>query len=104
MTAADHPTLDEIRKRRDWILALVEAGGREALFSLPQGEYTCPCCFHPTLRMRGYFGFCEECDWEDDGQDDHDADVVRGGPNGSLSLTEARRIYRELRRLPPLEL
>ncbi|MEV7240869.1 CPCC family cysteine-rich protein [Streptomyces sp. NPDC093248] len=24
-------------------------------------------------------------------QDDHDADRVRGGPNGCLSLTEARR-------------
>jgi hypothetical protein len=25
------------------------------------------------------------CFWEDDGQDDHDADLVRGGPNGALS-------------------
>lgn len=33
---------------------------------------------------------CPVCWWEDDGQDDHDADEVRGGPNGSLSLTEAR--------------
>jgi len=31
--------------------------------------------------------------WEDDGQDDHDADEVRGGPNGSLSLTQARANY-----------
>jgi len=28
--------------------------------------------------------------WEDDGQDDHDADEVRGGPNGTLSLLQAR--------------
>ncbi len=28
--------------------------------------------------------------WEDDGQDGHDADVVRGGPNGRLSLIVAR--------------
>lgn len=34
------------------------------------------------------------CFWEDDGQDDHDADTVRGGPNGSLSLTQARASYR----------
>lgn len=31
------------------------------------------------------------CWWEDDGQDNGDADVVRGGPNGELSLTNARR-------------
>ena len=28
--------------------------------------------------------------WEDDGQDNHDADVIRGGPNYGLSLTQAR--------------
>lgn len=38
---------------------------------------------------------CDICFWEDDGQDDQDADEVRGGPNGSLSLTEARRNFRE---------
>jgi hypothetical protein len=32
--------------------------------------------------------------WEDDGQDDHDADEVRGGPNGDLSLTQARINFR----------
>jgi hypothetical protein len=37
---------------------------------------------------------CEVCYWEDDGQDDHDAEVVRGGPNGGLSLSEARANYR----------
>ena len=33
---------------------------------------------------------CKVCFWEDDGQDDHDADDVRGGPNGTLSLRQAR--------------
>lgn len=33
------------------------------------------------------------CFWEDDGQDDHDADEVRGGPNGLLSLTQGRRNF-----------
>ena len=33
------------------------------------------------------------CFWEDDGQDDHDADEVRGGPSYTLSLTEARANY-----------
>ena len=36
------------------------------------------------------------CFWEDDGQDDWDADVMRGGPNGLLSLTEARANYARL--------
>ncbi|WP_326608352.1 hypothetical protein OG930_04775 [Streptomyces sp. NBC_01799] len=27
---------------------------------------------------------CPVCFWEDDGQGDHDADRVRGGPNGRL--------------------
>jgi hypothetical protein len=35
------------------------------------------------------------CFWEDDGQDDIDADIVYGGPNGSLSLTQARHNYQE---------
>lgn len=30
------------------------------------------------------------CNWEDDGQGDEDADIVRGGPNGDYSLSEAR--------------
>ncbi len=54
----------------------------------------CPCCFDPTLAMRGGFEICPKCGWEDDGQDDHDADVIRGGPNGDLSLTQARTSYR----------
>lgn len=39
------------------------------------------------------YELCPVCFWEDDGQDDHDADEVRGGPNGTLSLTEARANY-----------
>jgi hypothetical protein len=35
------------------------------------------------------------CFWEDDGQDDHDADEVRGGPNGLLSLAEARIAFKQ---------
>jgi hypothetical protein len=56
----------------------------------PEHFYTCPCCAHPTLGARGTYEICDVCDWEDDGQDDHDSWVVRGGPNGSLSLDEAR--------------
>ncbi|MBZ3908013.1 CPCC family cysteine-rich protein [Streptomyces griseiscabiei] len=55
----------------------------------------CPCCFQPTLEERANFEICPECGWEDDGQDDSDAHVVRGGPNGSLSLARARSEYAE---------
>ncbi|WP_189486477.1 CPCC family cysteine-rich protein [Asticcacaulis endophyticus] len=50
----------------------------------------CPCCKFPTLNARGPRGeICVICWWEDDGQDDHDANDVRGGPNGRYSLTAA---------------
>lgn len=58
------------------------------------GSEHCPCCRHLTLAFRGGFEMCRVCGWEDDGQDDHDADLVNGGPNGSMSLTEARQRFR----------
>jgi methylenetetrahydrofolate reductase (NADPH) len=57
----------------------------------------CPCCQCKTLGVRGAYEICAVCFWEDDDQDDYDADVVRGGPNGSLSLTEGRANYRAFR-------
>jgi hypothetical protein len=56
----------------------------------------CPCCGCKTLDKRGEWEICSVCFWEDDGQDDYDADDVRGGPNGSLSLTVARANYLRL--------
>ena len=53
-------------------------------------RFTCPCCGYPTLDERGLDEICYLCWWEDDGQDDRDADVVRGGPNHQWSLTRAR--------------
>ena len=53
----------------------------------------CPCCLDSTLAERGCYEICPNCGWEDDGQDDYDADVVRGGPTGNLSLTEALLSY-----------
>nr|WP_238547347.1 CPCC family cysteine-rich protein [Actinoplanes friuliensis] len=50
----------------------------------------CPCCGYVTLEQRGEYEICPVCFWEDDGQDDHDAHEVRGGPNRALSLTQAR--------------
>jgi len=57
------------------------------------GPFACPCCGSLTLPTRGDYELCPVCFWEDDGQDDHDADEVRGGPNGLLSLTQARANY-----------
>jgi Cysteine-rich CPCC len=59
-----------------------------------RAKVPCPCCGNLTLTHGGGFEMCPVCHWEDDGQDDADADVVRGGPNGTRSLTEAREIYR----------
>lgn len=59
------------------------------------GFYRCPCCGCRTLRERAGFEICPVCFWEDDGQDSHDADEVRGGPNGSLSLTQAQRNFQD---------
>ena len=53
-------------------------------------SYRCPCCGFKTLYGRGQDEICPVCFWEDDGQDEHDADDVRGGPNRDLSLTKAR--------------
>src|SRR5262245_44738442 len=53
----------------------------------------CPCCGFLTLTERNSFENCHVCFWEDDGQDDFDADEIKGGPNGSLSLSEARRNF-----------
>ncbi len=61
--------------------------------SEPRQRVPCPCCGFRTLDDRGGFEICPVCNWEDDGQDDADAEFVRGGPNGSLSLTEARRNF-----------
>lgn len=58
--------------------------------------YRCPCCGNKTLCGRGHYEICPVCLWEDDGQDDHDADEVRGGPNYELSLSQARQNFREI--------
>ena len=57
--------------------------------------YRCPCCRCRTLLERAGYEICPVCFWEDDGQDDHDADDVRGGPNADLSLGRARQNFRE---------
>ena len=50
----------------------------------------CPCCGRRTLAEIRADCICGVCWWHDDGQDNSEADVVRGGPNADLSLTQAR--------------
>jgi hypothetical protein len=56
--------------------------------------HPCPCCGGLTLHSKGNYEGCFLCGWEDDGQDDWDADEVRGGPNEDHSLTEARANFK----------
>ncbi len=55
--------------------------------------YRCPCCKFKTLCGRGQDEICKVCFWHDDCQDEHDAEVVRGGPNYHLSLRQAQANY-----------
>jgi hypothetical protein len=90
----DDPSLSDeelLERRRQWFEAYTS---QRNVYAAERGEpYTCPCCGHPTLSERGVYEICPECGWEDDGQDDHDSTVVRGGPNGGLSLDAARARY-----------
>ena len=90
----DDPNLSDeelLERRSAWFDAYTS---QRNVFAPPSDDlYTCPCCGHATLPERGGYEICRKCGWEDDGQDDHDSDVVRGGPNGSLSLDAARARY-----------
>jgi hypothetical protein len=56
----------------------------------------CLCCGFLTLDKPDAQALCPVCWWQDDGQDDSDADVVRGTVNGGLSLSAARENFRRL--------
>jgi hypothetical protein len=45
----------------------------------------CPCCGYRTGCTT-----CPVCFWTDDGQTDSDAQITMGGPNGEVSLRDAR--------------
>jgi hypothetical protein len=66
-----------------------KAAEPEAPPSVPFGMVACPCCGRATLETRGQYEICPVCFWEDDGQDNADASVARGGPN-RVSLVEGR--------------
>ncbi len=91
------PSPEELERRRQWFEWYVDRVSSHSI-NMPQSEhgpYRCPCCGCKTLDERGGYEICQVCFWEDDGQDDHDANIVRGGPNGALSLSEARANYRK---------
>ena len=92
---AQGPDDEELQRRRRWFELYCERLENKSVRSGPSPgvRYPCPCCYCVTLDERGGFDICPVCFWEDDGQDDHDADVVRGGPNGGLSLAAARKNY-----------
>jgi hypothetical protein len=46
------------------------------------------------LRERGGLETCPVCAWRDAGSDECDADMMSEGPNGPLSLRQARANYR----------
>jgi hypothetical protein len=87
------PSPEDVARRRQWFDWYVEQLNNNSVRHFGCGPFHCPCCGCKTLDQRGDFDICPVCFWEDDGQDDHDADVVRGGSNGSLSLTQARQNF-----------
>src|SRR5262245_4885935 len=90
--ATAEPSPHELARRMAWFEDYTSM-----LDGQPSGlPLRCPCRFCKTLSERGGFEICAVCFWEDDGQDNYDAEVVRGRPNGVLTLTQARANYRQL--------
>ena len=90
----EEPSAEQLAARIAWSEQYVEALNTRSVVAEPgSGPHACPCCRESTLDGRGMYEICPVCGWEDDGQDDQDAEDVRGGPNGTISLAEARRRY-----------
>jgi hypothetical protein len=88
------PKIGEFERRMEWFERYTDQLEKHSVVAgRDGGPYRCPCCHFKTLPERGGYDICKVCFWEDDGQDDQDAAVVRGGPNGRLSLIEARENY-----------
>ncbi len=64
--------------------------GCESIEGEPVKFEACPCCGRRTIEERGHYDICRICWWEDDGQDNSDADIIMGGPNYEISLTQGR--------------
>ena len=90
----------------NWFHWYAEQVNKKKSWAMYRERYLCPCCYMPTLDERAGYDICTICFWEDDGQDNDDASIVRGGPNSDYSLKEAREnfkrhhtMYRESDRL-----
>lgn len=93
----DAPLLLSLKERftgatNNYLSDLLNALGHhhEAVVGTQPELAACPCCGACSLDERGEYDICSVCWWEDDGQDNHNADKVMGGPNYHLSLTQAR--------------
>jgi hypothetical protein len=77
--------------RSEWLLDRLREAGHvfTEIDGQPPALCACPCCGSCTLGNRGDYDICSVCWWEDDGQDNENADINRGGPN-RVSLTRAR--------------
>ena len=56
--------------------------------------FRCLVCNYKTLSKRGGFEICPVCYWEDEG-DIIDIDKPTYGPNGDLSLVDARNNFKQ---------
>ena len=88
----------DLGKGRSWFEGYVERLDNQSVRRdrVAGTKFACPCCRHLTLDERGGFEICPVCFWGNDGQDDADADTCRGGPNGALSLTQARANHKAI--------
>jgi hypothetical protein len=94
MSVNEQLSSEELDRRKRWFDGYVRAL-KTSVHKSPEDAVAiaCPCCRNLTLGGRGGFEICPVCFWEDDGQDDQDASLARGGPNGTLSLVEARKNF-----------
>ena len=60
---------------------------------LPE-KLPCLVCGNLTITARGAFDICPVCHWEDEG-DIKNADIPSHGPNGVLSLQQARLNFKK---------
>lgn len=87
-------TLAERRDAFDAILNPATNGMFSVCLDLPWYlpiRFSCPCCGYPSLTSRGMTEICPLCEWQDDGRDNAQADLVpTSGCNSPWSLAQAR--------------
>lgn len=61
---------------------------------MPSRKIACAVCGYITLDSRHPYDICPVCRWQDEGVID-DPTIPTYGPNGDLSLEQARKNYQE---------